>query len=166
MKRLYLLLILLNFACNQHDKKENVLKDAISLDNYSIQITFSSFFENGVYKKVVLDNSYQDNDGKFDTNTSYVINFKGGQADTVIYKLTKQQADSIFLLTKCIIDSSSFSYQKSRPGDKIPLIRDGGNVELEIRQGYIIKKMKYLGYSDTKDISPNLDILLDRLSNK
>ena len=88
------------------------------------------------------------------------------KSDRSIVEIPPEQSDSIFIISKSIIEDSKFTYQKYKKTDTIPLVRDGESMELEIKQGNTIKIIKRYGVIDLKDISTDFPTLFKKINIK
>jgi hypothetical protein len=131
-----LLLVMLAFiSCKDQAKKTIESKE---ITNYKVQISYSSFFDCGDYKKILIDNNWESDPVykntiknlhlyKFDIANN--CNDKA-KIDTQAIGLTVIQSDSIFKLANMYVDNFKI-YNPEAKGMKI-IIMDGSDVKVEV----------------------------------
>ncbi len=163
--RYFVLMILIGLlACKKSNK--SIQKDII-IDDYSVEITFSSFWDCGVFKKYVLNNLRdQDPSEKpiYKEFNLYSIIIKGNckppiHSDTLMTKLTKIQSDSLFDFSNSVIDNFKL-INRVKPYQRIEMVEDGADVKIEICLMNKCKSATYYHYGDLKDISPEMERLM------
>ncbi|HEY6915008.1 MAG TPA: hypothetical protein VI413_10065 [Paludibacter sp.] len=95
-------------SCKRKIKQD--CKD-FTIQDYSITIRFSSMWDCGLFKKIILNNKKLEDPrvkDRFKDYKLYTINYKGNcknanKSDTLIVDLTKLQSDSIFDLANLFI---------------------------------------------------------------
>ena len=145
-----------------------IQKDII-IDDYSVNIIFSSFWDCGEFKKYVLDN-LRGQDPRirkvYKKFHFYTINNKGNckppiHSDTLIKELSKAKSDSLFDLSNKFIDNFKLinhikSYKNIDNG-----VMDGANVRIEICLMNKCKSATYYHYGHVQDISPDMKNLIE-----
>lgn len=158
-----LTLAILNSCTTTKDKCEDV-----TLDNYSVDIQFSSFFSCGVDERIVLTTlpGFLTYGEKFKLDQLYKIEVKNNcakpQRDTLRINVTKVQRDSIFELVNKYVDNVKFDNHVTYCE---PLVikktQDGGNVDLRLCFENRCKSTSYYHYGQLKDVSLDLVSLMN-----
>jgi len=152
-------------SCN---RTNNSNQDEIVIEDYSIMISFSSFWDCGEFKKYILDNKGNEDPSQkevFKRFNLYRINIKGNckppiQLDTLITKLTKNQSDSLFDLSNRFIDNFKLN-NRIKLNQRFEKVSDGANVKMEICLLNRIKSATYYNYGHLKEVSPEMKDLIE-----
>jgi hypothetical protein len=169
LKKMRLLTIIfvltLLVSCDKTTKEE--CKE-ITVDNYSVDIEFSSFFTCGVDKRIVLTTlpgslTYGE---KFKLDQLYKIKTKDNcekpQRDTLVVNVTKMQRDSIFDLANKYLHIVKFNIHVTYCGPIVKeTVQDGGNIHLDLCFENQCKSTSYFHYEHLKDVSPELVALMN-----
>ena len=167
--RLLILIFTLTVLNSCNGTKENKCEE-ITLDNYSVDIQFSSFFTCGVSERVVLTTlpGPLTNGEKFKLDQLYKIKVKDNcenpKRDTIIINVTKVQRDSIFNLANKYIDNVKFDIHVTYCEPIVTeQILDGGNVDLNLCFENRCKSTSFYHYGQLEDVSPDLVSLMNYL---
>jgi hypothetical protein len=166
MRLLYFLIITLClFSCNQiNNPKEKYIIES----DYSIEISFSSFWDCGEFQKIILNNRTSDDSILKEFNL-YTINIKGNCkppiiSDTIATILSKSQSDSLFELANHFVNNFKLN-NHVKPNQKKILVQDGASIKIEICLGNKCKSITYNHYRELNDISPDMNILMKYVDN-
>jgi hypothetical protein len=166
MKSPQLILLLISFmSCTKTNEK---CKD-VSLNDYSINITFSSFFACGLDERIVLTSlpgplTYRE---KFKLDQLYKINVKDNCTkplrDTLMIKVSKIQRDSIFDLANRYVENVKFNIhiKSCEPYIVTKKVMDGGNVQLALCFQNQCKTTSFYHYGHLEDVSTDLVNLMN-----
>jgi hypothetical protein len=138
--------------------------------DYSVYITFSSFWDCGDFKKIILNNK-TDVDPVLRTRIKkyylYEINIKENcsspKRDTLIRKLTVNQSDSVYELAGAFIENYKLN-NSITDCNKVyvnNLVEDGANVNIEICLENQCKSFTFYHYGHLKDVSKDLNQLMN-----
>jgi hypothetical protein len=145
-----------------------IQKDIV-IDDYSIEITFSSFGDCGDFKKYVLNNLREQDERVRKIHKKfrlYTINIKGNcnpplYSDTLVTDITKNQSDSVFDLSNKFIDNFKLINHVNLNQSIDNGVSDGANVKIEICLINKCKSATYYHYGHLKMISPNMKNLIE-----
>jgi hypothetical protein len=162
-----LILFLIGFvSCKRINRP--IRKDIV-IDDYSIEITFSSFWDCGDFKKYVLNN-LRDQDPRirkiYKKFNLYTIDIKDNckppiQSDTLVTTLTKSQSDSLFDLSNKFIDNFRLINHIKQFQNIDMGVNDGANVKIELCLMNKCKSATYYHYGHLKEISSDMKNLIE-----
>ena len=157
-------------SCNHSNKP--IQKDIV-IDDYSVTITFSSFWDCGEFQKIILNNLRGGDPeiGKYiQKDHLYTINFEGkckppAHSDTIVKMLTELQSDSIFNLANKFIDNFRLNNHVKSFKELDKPVLDGANVNIEVCLMHKSKSAAYYSYGHLNEVSADLNRLMEYIGS-
>jgi len=164
-----LILIMLVFNVISCSKPNKSIQREIIVDNYSIEIELSSFWNCGVFKKYVVNNlSGQDPSTKrnYEKFHLYTIEIKSNCkppffSDTLRKELSKGESDSLFELSNKFVNNFKITNHIKSNQSLDNGVLDGANLKVEICLMNKCKSATYYNYGHLKEISPEMKNLIE-----
>jgi hypothetical protein len=164
--RLIILILLIFTSCKRNNCKP------VKIQDYSVEITFSSFWDCGDFKKIILNNRNDvDPALRIKEYSLYEIRIKNNcsksQIDTLARKITINQSDSIYELTYSFITNYKLNNIVSDCNNVIRTVntvQDGANIKIELCLENKCKSFAFYHYGHLKDISNDLNKLIDYIN--
>jgi hypothetical protein len=165
MKVLFLTIVILT-SCKTQVKK-TVAPEVIS--NYKVQVTFSSFFDCGDYKKILIDNKWESDPvykNKIKDLHLYIFDIENNchdqvRIDTQSISLSTLQSDSIFKLANYYVNNFSI-YNPKASGMKT-IVMDGSDIKVEVCYENKCKSVTIYHYDKLPSDFINLESFIDSI---
>ena len=146
-------------SCGNNDCKP------YKIQNYSVEITLSSFWDCGDFEKIIINNDVNSElINKVKRYSLYRITTKNNcsisQIDTLSQKITMIQSDSIYELANVFIENYKMNNLVTKCFREVRTIDDGGDLTVEVRLENISKSVKYHHYGNLNEISNDLTKLM------
>lgn len=131
----FLLTIVIFISCKNQVKKS---AEPQGISNFKVQITYSSFFDCGEYKRILIDNKWESEPVYKNTIKDlhlYTFDIANNcndkvKVDTQTISLSVLQSDSIFRLANFYVDNFRI-YNPGARGMKT-IVMDGSDVKVEV----------------------------------
>jgi hypothetical protein len=138
MNRSFILLLFAVILINSCKNQDTRIIEPKEISRYKVQITYSSFFDCGDYKKVLIDNKWEEEPvykSKIKNYYLYIFDIEGNcdnktKIDTIAVKLSILQSDSIFKLANSYVDNLII-YDPKVTGMRT-VVMDGSDIKVEV----------------------------------